>query len=574
MTAASSLHLDDPSALERTSLVADPRPRPSVPSGPPASTVRSVVAAARGTLLERGRDTAEQVLLQQEVLKARFFMPQLGILAALLSVSFYWARGDHTAKIVCVATLLVVSAISLWTGWTLRRSSAYPTVRAVAVGVTGIISGLALVYYAGVLSIATIGLVFGPLVFGFASRTRITLPLLLACMGGYAALAAGVLSGVIADVGVVGAHHPEAPIRIIGPVALEALLLASYVAARQLRAFALATITERLEATRTLAQREALLLEARQELDRALQFEGLGRFSDATVGPFRLGKVIGRGGMGEVYEGVHGGTGFEAAVKLLQLDGLSSPEMVRRFLREAQIAASIDSPNVVKVVDIGGLLGEVPYIAMEKLHGEDLAERLLREGRLPFNDVVALVEDIGCGLQAAKAAGIVHRDLKPRNVFLAEEHGEVSAKILDFGVSKLGDGDGTLAGAVMGTPGYIAPEQALGKPVTYRADLFSLGAIAYRALTGRPAFPGEDAAEILRMVANLMPPRPSELVGVHPHVDMVFAIAMAKSEADRFESGYAFACALEDGRIGRLRPELVARATALLGRHPWAEAGA
>jgi serine/threonine protein kinase len=279
--------------------------------------------------------------------------------------------------------------------------------------------------------------------------------------------------------------------------------------------------------------------------------------------------VIGRGAMGEVYEAAHAQTGARAAVKLLHLDGLRRPDLVKRFLREARIAASLDAANVVRVVEVGDLSSPFPYIAMERLEGEDLADHLRGRGPMSLDAVIRLVREVGAGLEAARDAGIVHRDLKPRNVFLVRDG---AAKILDFGVSRLADSEGTLEGLV-GTPGYMAPEQARGETVTPSADLFSLGVIAYRALTGRPAFAGEHVAEILHKLTASMPPRPSEIIRARPmhrQIDLVLAIAMAKEPADRFDSGRQFADALEAARAGKLARPLISRAQRMLAELPWA----
>jgi eukaryotic-like serine/threonine-protein kinase len=220
---------------------------------------------------------------------------------------------------------------------------------------------------------------------------------------------------------------------------------------------------------------------------------------------------------------------------------------------------------------------------MERLRGEDLAERLRRETRLELDDVVAMLVQIGRGLSAAQAAGIVHRDLKPRNIFYADGPGAASGqnasagapapriwKILDFGVSKLAGQESTQTfDRIVGTPEYMAPEQAAGADVTHKTDLFSLAVIVYRALTGHPAFSGDHIVEILYRVASTMPPRASELAHLPLEVDAVLAIAMAKASADRFDSAEEFAKALEAAGQGKIEPSLSARAERVLAKHPW-----
>jgi len=215
---------------------------------------------------------------------------------------------------------------------------------------------------------------------------------------------------------------------------------------------------------------------------------------------------------------------------------------------------------------------------MELLRGHDLSWHLERRGAFSIDEVVGVVEQVALGLEAARVAGIVHRDLKPRNLFFAESGGGQRIwKILDFGISKLGDPDGThqTRDMIVGTPGYMAPEQAAGREVSHKTDLFALGAIIYRTLTGRPAFTGDHVAETMFQVAHAMPPRPSELAPTLPaDVDLVLAIALAKAPGDRFESAAEIASALEEASRGELSPLLRSRAERLLQKMPWGFPGA
>ena len=195
---------------------------------------------------------------------------------------------------------------------------------------------------------------------------------------------------------------------------VEAILLATFVIGRASRRATLKAVEQHDRVVRSLAQREALLHEARQQLDRAVRAGGVGRYTDRVLGSFRLGKVLGRGAMGEVYEATHTASAAPAAVKLLQPELLQSADSVRRFLREAQLAASLESPNVVKVLELGGLEAETPYIAMERLEGSDLSDQLRQRARLSAKEAARLARDVAQGLLAAHDAGIVHRDLETR----------------------------------------------------------------------------------------------------------------------------------------------------------------
>jgi eukaryotic-like serine/threonine-protein kinase len=258
--------------------------------------------------------------------------------------------------------------------------------------------------------------------------------------------------------------------------------------------------------------------------------------------------VLGRGAMGEVYEAVNA-RGEHAAMKLLVQRASAAAGIVERFHREMAIAARLESPHIVRVLAVSPPDAPVPYIAMERLVGSDLATRLRAETRLPTDEVVALVEQLARGLDIARLAGVVHRDLKPHNVF---HHEQRTWKILDFGVSKVLDSEGTLTGeGIVGTPGYMAPEQASGGQVTHLSDVYALGAIAYRCLTGRTPFSGKDLAQLAYQVVHMAPTRPSALGRVSQAVEDVLAIAMAKDPRRRFPSAISFAQALVAARRGK-----------------------
>ncbi len=344
------------------------------------------------------------------------------------------------------------------------------------------------------------------------------------------------------------------------------LMVAIYTQTLKTRQVTEKSLEELDEVVRLAARREALFLEARQDLEQALKAGGLGRFSEQVLGSFELGSVIGRGGMGEVYEAKDVETGAPAAVKMLLPEVLSRPDFVQRFLREVQIAASLDSPHVVEVLEVGDESAPLPYLAMERLHGENLGQILRRERRLDDDAIVDLVRQVAEGIEAAQRAGIVHRDLKPQNLFLTE--GGVW-KILDFGISKLVDGATLTGGEVVGTPQYMAPEQVDGQ-VDGRTDVYGLAAVAYRALTGRQPFVGGDFSAVVVDLVTKMPIRPTELApDAHRHLDLALALGLAKDPEDRFESATELAEALAAALRGRLPRELRTRARRLLKRTPW-----
>jgi serine/threonine-protein kinase len=239
-------------------------------------------------------------------------------------------------------------------------------------------------------------------------------------------------------------------------------------------------------------------------------------------------------------------------------------------MREVRIAASLDSPHVVRVFEVGDESAPLPYLAMERLHGENLAQILRRERRLDEHAVRAVVRQVARGIEAANAAGIVHRDIKPQNLFLTT--GDGVWKVLDFGISKLAGSDAMTAGEVLGTPQYMAPEQVDGT-VDGRADVYGLAAVAYRALTGRQPFVGTEFAAIVVEVLTKMPVKPTSLAAtLHHDVDFALAIGLAKKPEDRYGTATELADALDAALRGQLDPALRARARALLRQMPWQSA--
>jgi serine/threonine-protein kinase len=280
--------------------------------------------------------------------------------------------------------------------------------------------------------------------------------------------------------------------------------------------------------------------------------------------------------MGEVYEAVHVATGERAAVKVLTPTRDNDPMILRRFLRELEIAASLQSPHVTRVLEVAPETAQLPYLAMERLEGESLAEMLRRTPRFEPAQVAGMLRELGRGMAVAHGAGIVHRDIKPSNVFCHHAGGEALWKILDFGVSKLasaGAGVTLTQGHLVGTPAYMAPEQAQGGTVDQRTDVYALGLLAYRTLTGRPAFTGEDIPSMLYAVIHHMPPRPTQTARLPDALDDVLAVAIAKDPDHRFASASDLADAVEAGVRGQVLAGVSERASRALAQHPWGARG-
>jgi serine/threonine protein kinase len=273
----------------------------------------------------------------------------------------------------------------------------------------------------------------------------------------------------------------------------------------------------------------------------------------ATVaGKYRLTRLLGRGGMGSVWEGIHSTLGTRVAVKFIDAEHAESAEARRRFENEARAAATLRSKHVVEVYDHGLMDDGRPFIVMEFLEGEPLDRRLERVGRLPARDTARLVAMICRALSKAHAAGIVHRDLKPDNVFLVwdDEDGSDVVKVVDFGIAKFTDSQGpvsaTRTGSVLGTPYYMSPEQARGlRSVDRRSDLWSVGVITYRCVTGHLPFEGEAVGDVLVKLCTAPLPVPSRIVpDVPPGFDAWFERALSREPEGRFQTAAELATSL------------------------------
>jgi hypothetical protein len=225
------------------------------------------------------------------------------------------------------------------------------------------------------------------------------------------------------------------------------------------------------------------------------------------LGGYRVVSVLGAGGMGTVLEAEDPRLGRRVALKVMRPQ-LATALGTARFLREARAASAVEHDHIVPVFHVGEENG-VLFLVMPLLKGESLDARLKREGRLPAAEVARVGREMAAGLAAAHAAGLVHRDIKPANVWLEAPAGRV--KLLDFGLARGADATVTQPGTILGTPAYMAPEQARGNPVDPRADLFSLGAVLYRCATGRAPFTGTDTFSVLTSLAVDTPPAPRTL---------------------------------------------------------------
>jgi serine/threonine protein kinase len=258
------------------------------------------------------------------------------------------------------------------------------------------------------------------------------------------------------------------------------------------------------------------------------------------LGPYQVDRLIGRGGMGEVYRACDTRLNRGVALKVLAASSPADPERLARFTREAQTTAHLNHPNIVAVYDVGSHAG-VPFVVTELLDGETVRVKM-RNGALPAKRAVHYALEIARGLVAAHQAGVAHRDLKPENIFITRDE---RVKILDFGLAKchnetLGLRNSSIStgpGTVLGTVGYMSPEQVRGLPTDHRSDIFSLGVILYEMLAGTAPFHGDSPVETLNAILQADPPRLRHLVPQIPvKLERVVRHCLEKGADDRFQT--------------------------------------
>ncbi len=276
-------------------------------------------------------------------------------------------------------------------------------------------------------------------------------------------------------------------------------------------------------------------------------------------GRYRVVELIGEGGMGKVYLAEHVEIGKRVALKVLHPSYSHMPDLVERFRREARAASKIGHPNIVDVTDSGTTADGSAYFVMEYLEGVELGSVIEREGALEMARAIRIAAQICRALAGAHAAGIIHRDLKPENVYLTIRDGNADfVKVLDFGIAKTTEAEDlrerrlTSPGMAMGTPEYMSPEQAAGRPADERCDVYALGAILYEMLTGVPPYQGDNFMEILTKKATVDPVAPSHLRSTIPAmVSQLVMQAMGRNPEDRPRSMEAFEYELTKCLAGR-----------------------
>ncbi len=261
--------------------------------------------------------------------------------------------------------------------------------------------------------------------------------------------------------------------------------------------------------------------------------------TDQTIGPYRVERVLGRGSMGTVYLARDQRIGRQVALKMITYPGESdvedtdAAEFRRRFQREAEVCGALQHRNIVTLLDTGYENERISYLVMEYIDGETLlaAIKRVRPDPLPLATAISIGEDVLRGLAFANAKGIIHRDIKPANILITPDG---VAKIADFGIARPENSSLTIAGAVMGTPNYMSPEQVKALPVTVSADIFSTGVILFEMLTGMRPFMADEMEGILQRIVSLDAPRVDAINAAVPvHVADLVAKMLSKTPADR-----------------------------------------
>ncbi len=290
------------------------------------------------------------------------------------------------------------------------------------------------------------------------------------------------------------------------------------------------------------------------------------------AGTYRLVRPVGKGGMGKLYEAEHTRLRRRFAVKVLHETHAEKPEAVRRFEREAEALARISSDHVLDVVDILRTPDDRTAIVTGLLEGEDLQRRLERARHLPPTEAIEIARQICRGLSAAHAVSVIHRDLKPSNLFLqATSDGTLAVKILDFGVAKLGGANEvTRTGVVLGTPAYMAPEQARGSnKADARSDVYAVGAVLYRMVTGRMPYDGKDVTATLSQLLHESPPRPRSIrLDIPLALESVIQRAMSRDPSERPRSALELESMLGDIAGQTVKPAVLVGAAGRAERAP------
>lgn len=536
----------------------------AAPIGPP-SPAAPVRPDERQWQPTRGDQASANTLRSDEIQRTRAFLLVSGTLSLFGAAASPLFVGEPTVWRVFLVS--VVSLVAICAGFFLhiRDERRYSAEKALVVITVCEFAGVAAVAFYGFFSPAPMVMML-PIGFVGLSRNR---RLAISAYGIAALMIAApmlLLSlGVGSDPGLVRAIGMGTVEQLVFTGLVQVVFGAAFLMSRLSRRSTDRAVAQMERAWRQVQEQDWALGEANQELERARAGEGalVGQVHGAWV----LERRIGRGGMGDVYSATHQQTRARAALKFLGSRSRDARSLAL-FEREAALLGTVMSPFVVKPLELH--LGDPAWLAMELLEGEELGARLRRLRRLSLAETVALVSHAAEGLSAAHDVGIVHRDVKPGNLFQVQVDGGRIWKLVDFGISKLEDAESTFTrDRLLGTPGYMSPEQLRGEDLNDKSDQFGLAAVAYRALVGRAPFVGRGGRALQYATLSSQPPRPSDFVAVPHEVELVLAIGLAKSPAGRFPTIDAFATAFSRASTGWLAEPVRERAEAVLRKRPW-----
>lgn len=506
-------------------------------------------------------------LLSEEAARARSIGLVYCVIGLVTAMWVPFLSGRHGFACVVTVVMLVFGVSSLVFAAVAWRESRYSPLVFRVYGVIAVTTSTVILAYLGVFSPTALAVTLGIAFFGAGADRVGAWFISMSAIVAYLVLLILVSAGIVADPGIFQGSEAGVTGRWFMVMMVPLVLFVTFLQARMSRRAIIDAVDKAVQAAELAEARGAQIAEVRQELDRVIAAGRKGRYSGQRVGCYQVGDLIGRGGLSEVYVGQRvGTTSPPVAVKILHRSALEEPEMVQRFQREARLAMRVDSRHCVRVLDQGTAEDGALYLGMELLQGEDLGARLRKEQRMTPEECVPLASQAAVGLQAVHDAGIVHRDIKPSNLFYAVgADGDARWVVLDFGICKEDGGTGTLTQVnAVGTPAYMSPEQARGEVVDGAADVYALGAVVYRAITGRPPHTGPNVHVVLFSAAHRRPPRPRDIQRKVPRdVEAVLAIAMAHSPAQRFDTVSGFANALDAAVHGRLAPGISARGRSL-----------
>jgi len=504
-------------------------------------------------------------LLLEEVERARSIGAILGFLCFLVLAFVPFLGGHEGAQAAMVAAMVGLGGTSLFVRYRAREPRRYTATLFRVYGAVAVATAVTIQVYLGVFSPTVLAVVLG-IAFFSQGRDRVGAWVISGgAIVGTLVLASLTAAGIVPDVGIIDTSAASPLSKTFFAIVVPIVLTVTMLQGRANHLAAVALHERVARGTIAIEAGEARLGEVVAELELLRAPIGRGAHTGGIAGPFRLGEVLGRGGVGEVYLATDGTR--RAAVKVLRAAWSGDEEVVRRFGRECRLAEAVESEHTVELFGHGALDDGTPWLAMEYLDGLDLAQVLRETPKLSLEDLGPLVAQVAVGLDAVHRTGIVHRDLKPRNLLRAGG----TWKILDFGVARALGTEATLtAQGVVGTPNYMSPEQASSEPVDTRSDLFSLGSIVYRCLLGRAPFSGRTPLMTIYQVAETRPTRPRTVDPELPRqLEDFLAVALARERGDRFGSAQEFAQVFEAAMRGEFPDHWRRHAQQLVRRSPW-----